>query len=107
MREVAGLGFEIRGAEQFGEIAIANIVLHQDRNMRRLSLHADGTDPGRLIQLDRQKATDDWLHPRLGEHVGNLIDAEQIIDVGDRDGRHSRCARQLRQFIGPNRTFQQ
>ena len=118
MRPVARLDLEIGVAEQLDEILVALFVLHQQRQMRGLFLAA-GSRRGRA-QLHRQQRAENGLHrgqrdfraafaflDLLGELFGNLIDAEHIVDVGDRHRRHGVFPRQLGQLIGADSAFQQ
>ena len=50
------------------------------------------------LELHRQQRPHDGLDARLGQGVGDLIDAEQIVGVGDRDGRRACFPRQVGQF---------
>lgn len=106
MRPVARLGLEIGGAEELGEVAISRLVLHQKRQVRRL-LAAALMGRRRRHQLHRQKRADNGLDSGLGQGVGNFIDAEKVVAVGDGDGGHAALHRQRRQLLGPNRAFQQ
>ncbi len=57
MRPVARLGAEIGGAQKLGEIAVADLVLHQQRQIgRRRARHHPGRRGGRLVEIDRQQA---------------------------------------------------
>ncbi len=108
MRPVARLRAQIGGAQQLREIAIARLVL------RPAAAGCGGcsreTMPGAGAVSDRStdnSAAHDRLHPRLGQRLADLIDAEQIAHVGDGQGRHVVAAREPGQFVGPHRAFQE
>jgi hypothetical protein len=106
MRPVARLHVQIGGGEQLGEVAVARLILHQQGDMRRL-FAGSGMVWVAGGEFHRQQRAHDGLNARLGQGVGNLIDPEQIVAVGDRHRRRPRIARQLGQLLGPHRPFQQ
>ncbi len=107
MRKIAGLGLQEGGTEQLAQVAVAGGVLHQQRQRRRLLAHADGRGGRGRFQIDRHQAADDGLDAGLGQRVAQLIDAEEVVDVGDRDRGHGVVARQLRQLVRTHRAFEQ
>ena len=106
MRPVAGLGAEEGGTEELGEVLVAGGVLHQQRHGGRLAARALGGGGGSL-ELDRNLAADDGLDAGLGQGVAQLIGAEQVVDVGDRDGGHAVFLRQLGELGRAQRPFEE
>ncbi len=106
MRPIAGLGLEIGGTEKLGEIAIADVILDQKRQIRRL-LAAARLGYRRWCQFDRQQRTDNGLHTRFRHGVGDLIDAEEIVAVGNGNSRHAAFGRQHRQLFRLHCTFKE
>ncbi len=103
MWPVARLHFQVRRADQLQQIEIAGLVLHQHRQIGRLGLEADRRT---IVDLNRQQATDDRLHPGLGHGIGNVEHAEQIVGVAHRHRRHVGPAHPFGQFLRLDRPFQ-
>ena len=61
-------------------------------------------DPQRLgvVEIHRDLAAGDRLHALLGEFLGNLQGAEQVVDVRDRQRRLRVGQRQLQQLADGN-----
>ncbi len=106
MRPVTGLDGEICRTEKFGKIAIPRIIFRQQRQHGRPLAH-HRTAQLRRIEIHGKQATDDRLHACLRQCLADLVNAEEIVDVGDGDRRHRILERKLRQLRGTHRALEQ
>ena len=103
LRRDAGLGVQIGAADQFQEVAVPGLALHQQDQLvrgRRTATAARRERPASAVAVagcgalrmvraaDVELATDDRLHALRRRHRGELQRAEQIAAVGDRHRRH-------------------
>ena len=105
MRPVTGFHIQIGGRKQLGEVLIAHFILHQERHMRRLLARA-GLQRTARREFHGQQRAHDGLDACLGQGLGDFIDTEQVVGVGDRRGRCAGLPRQIRQLLGADRALQ-
>ena len=72
MRPVARLGAQIGGAQKLREIAVADLVLHQQRQIAAASRACMAPGAARLVQIDREQAADDGLHALFRQRLADL-----------------------------------
>ena len=95
---------EIGPAYQPQEVAIARIVLRQQRDAVGLAeCAAQPAASFRPAVLDRELTSDDRLHPRRTAGCREFQRAEQIAAVGDRNGRHPLSLAPGGQLFDPDR----
>ncbi len=80
-RNAAALAFEIGAAHEASDVAVSQRGLAQQRDSRRLRAIA------RL--MDQQVDADDRLHARAQRRLVELHHREQVVLIGDGDGRHA------------------
>ncbi len=107
MRPVTRLGIQIGGAEQFRQVLIAGLVLHQQRQRGRFAPRGQHIGGRGVVEFHRQQATDNRLNAGFGQRVADLVDAEQIVGIGHGDRWHARVMGQLGQLTWPDRAFEQ
>ena len=107
MRPLARLGAEIGHAQELCEIAIARIVLHEQRQCRRTFGAREPRNRARVVGFDGDQSADDRLDALLRQRLGDFENAEEIVDVGDGDGGHAIAAGQFRQLGRTDRAFEQ
>ena len=90
VRLVAVGRMEPERRDEAHQIAVARLVLRQqhDRGARMVPLEPAQERGGRVGEIDRGLRADDRLDAALGELLGKFERAEQIVGVGDRQGRH-------------------
>ena len=97
---------EVRGRDQFHQIAIAGVILRQQSKMigrfphrSRLFLVRAGRDVG--------LATNDRFDPGAGCFLVKFDRAKKIAVIGDGHGRHLELGRFFHQLLHPNGAVEQ
>ena len=110
LRRIAGRGFQKGPADQFQQIAIAGLGLHQQHQLVGLRLRHRPVGHGAaplLLPRDGQLAGDDRLHARILGRQGEFQRAEQIAAIGDRHRRHALTAAEVDQLLDLDGAFGQ
>ena len=112
LRRRRAIAIEPGRARQRHQIAIARLVLGDERDPLGLSHARLGPAGGPLLRLhigeiDADGHADDWLDAGAREFLGELERSEQIVGVGQREGRHGVGLSELGQRLDLQRAFQQ
>ena len=110
LRRIAGRGFQKGPADQYQQIAIAGLGLHQQHKLVGLRLRHRPVDDGAvplLFPRNGELAANDRLHARILGRQGEFQCAEQVAGIGDRHRRHPLAAAEIDQLLDLDGAFGQ
>ena len=105
LRRLAARRFQMGNAGERHQVAPAGFVLHQ--KCRPIGFFRPRMSPAVLtrVSAQRQFAAQNRLYTGFPARLGKLKRAEQIVPVGDRDGRHALSPAQPGKLIYLDRAF--